>query len=1332
MELDHVFGLRSDLHGNVVYLDETTVAYPCGHVVVLYNLETKLQRFIQGSDWSGGICAVATSPNRKLIAVAERTAECPIVSIYDAASLKKRKVLSCSDMRSGDLVNIAFSGDSKQLLAQGHSPDWLAMIWVWEKNKCIVTSKTSNVQGNAITFTDFCPWDSNTLCVIGDGILKFLRVQDGATRALPFSFKREIQQYICHTWLKETERLVVATDTGDLLLFENFEFRGTLAFVQQDDDSLDMLPIDSLAAYNKGLVCGGAHNTLRIFEQTDDPHEYYRHTKTFSIEGKSSRVINLALSPSEDNIACSLANNQVYVLGLSNTDILKAEEMNFELLTTSVHGPFIHEAGMAATATGAAAAAAAEDAGSGSQVTGLDVCMRKPYVASCGIDRTVRVWNYLEKTVVLMREFSEVPLSLSFHPSGLHLLVGFSDKLRLMNLLMDDIRTYKEFPIKACKECRFSNGGQYFAAANGNVVQVFQTYTFECILTLRGHAGRVLSVNWTQDDRVLVSAGADGVLYRWCIKEGRKDGEYVCKGNVLQNTVPRDVDANVAICTASPDAKIKEVQLGNGSILFEAAPPEGLSFERLAISNSGRSLFATMIPPGDAKYGTMVMLSLPLSTNHIAPSAGAQGGAEGGKSGDGELAVSGSASVVAGDEPASPSGAGAYGAAAALGGTAGDRPTPECLSLVLDQLKHIAVHAGRITRVCVSPDDQYLFTCGEDGTLAMFTVKEEPEAGRGARNNREKEAPLAFAEEILVTKSDLEEKNNLMQDLKNKVDELTLHNEYQLRLKDMNYNERIKEVTTKFSEELDQDRAKYDKLSTEKQSMENMFKERLEKLEQQHSDQLETVERAYQEKVDAEMQRFDALSQEREQMALKWDEENQVLVESHEKYVNEVTDEYEKKLARELNEREEIEEEKQRLVKSFEDRKQEVEEDADMEIEELKERYETKLKSEREATIRLKGENGLMKKKFRTLQNDIEQQKDEIKNLSEREMDLYERIKSLEKDIQGHKKEIKERDETIQDKEKRIYDLKKKNQELEKFKFVLDYKIKELKRQIEPRENEIADMRQQIKEMDLELEQYQKSNAALDLMIGELRLKIDGMQKEIDEQTKKLRDAKSAAEQCKVDLHEAINSLNDPVALKQRIVQMFKTYAQAPDRESSTTSGGTSGPDDAAGGADGGAGGEQQQEATTQVQKEYNRQREYLEKSVDSLKRKLNKDMKMHQNDKMRLLRESVDLTNEINVLRRELHVLDTKRHAKQRSLLLSDHHSYASGNSDAGMPMVLSTPSFGSSNNQVDSPMAGSPSGVLPPSGERQVSRELEMQRKQISHLLQQIATYEQNLGLK
>lgn len=49
--------------------------------------------------------------------------------------------------------------------------------------------------------------------------------------------------------------------------------------------------------------------------------------------------------------------------------------------------------------------------------------------------------------------------------------------------------------------------------------------------------------------------------------------------------------------------------------------------------------------------------------------------------------------------------------------------------------------------------------------------------------------------------------------------------------------------------------------------------------------------------------------------------------------------------------------------------------------------------------------------------------------------------------------------------EKRIYDLKTKNQELEKFKFVLDYKIKELKKQIEPKELEIKENKETIQEV---------------------------------------------------------------------------------------------------------------------------------------------------------------------------------------------------------------------------------------------------------------------------
>ena len=42
-----------------------------------------------------------------------------------------------------------------------------------------------------------------------------------------------------------------------------------------------------------------------------------------------------------------------------------------------------------------------------------------------------------------------------------------------------------------------------------------------------------------------------------------------------------------------------------------------------------------------------------------------------------------------------------------------------------------------------------------------------------------------------------------MSELKTRVEELKMENEYQLRLKDMNYNEKIKELTEKFIQEME-------------------------------------------------------------------------------------------------------------------------------------------------------------------------------------------------------------------------------------------------------------------------------------------------------------------------------------------------------------------------------------------------------------------------------------------------------------------------------------------------------------------------------------------------
>jgi hypothetical protein len=51
-----------------------------------------------------------------------------------------------------------------------------------------------------------------------------------------------------------------------------------------------------------------------------------------------------------------------------------------------------------------------------------------------------------------MKSFPEDVYCISLHPSGLSVLVGFSDKLKLMNIVMKDLVKVTEFEIRSCRE----------------------------------------------------------------------------------------------------------------------------------------------------------------------------------------------------------------------------------------------------------------------------------------------------------------------------------------------------------------------------------------------------------------------------------------------------------------------------------------------------------------------------------------------------------------------------------------------------------------------------------------------------------------------------------------------------------------------------------------------------------------------------------------------------------------------------------------------------------------------------------------------------------------
>lgn len=133
--------------------------------------------------------------------------------------------------------------------------------------------------------------------------------------------------------------------------------------------------VSSLVAVTSGLICGlttGEFYYLqRASEVADGRSGMFRLSHTWSAEGQTAPVSFMSLSPSEDQLSAVFANCQLYSVEIAAPTDLKHDDM--KPVVSSFHGP--------------------------GAITGLDVCIRKPLAITCSLDRTVRVWNYQDRTL---------------------------------------------------------------------------------------------------------------------------------------------------------------------------------------------------------------------------------------------------------------------------------------------------------------------------------------------------------------------------------------------------------------------------------------------------------------------------------------------------------------------------------------------------------------------------------------------------------------------------------------------------------------------------------------------------------------------------------------------------------------------------------------------------------------------------------------------------------------------------------------------------------------------------------------------------------------------
>jgi len=1070
VSIKYVFGYKTDFKNNIFALDDGRLIYPAGHNIIILDTDHKAsQTIIYGTEGSLGITAMAISPEKKYLAFAEETADFGLIHVCELTkrddkrskrTLEKKKTFLSLDCSARKFISLSFdpSDEGKYLVALSGEPDWRIIYWNWHSPKPMATLAAHGI--NRFYHAICQPSTQGTILLLGNSTLKVCKYTQGneVLKANNITQTKSLKDqaqyssnYINYCWLNDGN-LILATDKGELIyvVTHNMEVKYVLP-----TSPFDEMTIECIIPFSKGFIVGGNKATIYVYEkhEVDKKHQYVRVDKKIQVPNNPSKVIAMALLQKEETLAFGLSNGSLLHLPF-NFDRTSDEPMKFEHVVQNFH----------------------TDA-----VTGLDVCVRKSLVATCSRDKTVKIWNFKELTLENDKLFDETAHSVAFHPSGFQLVVGFADKIRMMNILLDDLVTYKEIPLKGCQEIAFTHGGDRFAVCNGSTIQVYNTYTGDNPTTqqYREHTGLIQQVVWHDNDFGFVSAGLDGNIFNWKLEDNINKQHLLSQSMLVINSICVTTDKVYAACSNQvlyeieiPKAEVRErdslVEYKKAKFPKTNQIPSGVNLSQIAVSNSNKFFF--MATGQNDLPGSLRVSNYPF-TNSV---------------------------------------------------------------------HEIFVHSKPIKKMKVSYNDDHLFTIGEDGLLVVYELYDKE-----TQNKREKEGSEAeYAEDFLISKDEYSTLKTKIEKYERKLKEQEITNKIKYNTELKERDEDIKHLQDEIDKQQAHEKELYELLVKQKDEIMSKYSEEQQLLEKNHRATVKKKENEHKEAMRKEEERLNEIQNETKLEKDQFEEYVHFFDNNKLKIIDEKKGTYEQKLQEEKRLRKEIIGEREAMTEVFEGKREFLEKGAEHEIDELRERNESEIKRITDEMKENDLKKNTIEKKLKTQSTKIEEIKTKLRDVLEQISQIKDHNDTLRKEKDQQEREIREREDTIKEKKKRIAELTKKTQELEKFKFVLDYKIKELKRDIGPREEEIAKMKEQINNMNAEILHFRRTNKNLSLIVADLNLRQRGMQKEIESQNKLITENDNHIKAFINDLLESHQSVNDYKKLKKTVLKLYNKYVQ--------------------------------------------------------------------------------------------------------------------------------------------------------------------------------------------
>ncbi|XP_077594090.1 cilia- and flagella-associated protein 44-like [Stigmatopora nigra] len=413
LNLSHSFGYDCRRRANLQLLEEKTLIFIAGQLVILLDISTKQQRYIRSCSGCG-LGSIGVHPSHKYFAVAEKGKK-PILVIYEYPSLKAHRILRDGTEHTFSSVN--FNSDGSLLASLGSAPDYMLTVWNWRQEEVMLRCRAVSQEVYRVTFS---PYNPGILTSSGSGHIKFWRIANTFTGL-------KLQGHIGHfgkTAVTDIEgyielpdgKVVSGSNWGNLLLWNGNSIKVELCM--KGGQCCHAGVAQPFALEDGQIMTFGSDGLIRSWDfETICNAESGSESNKFEMEPMNEMVVgrHACLSSIVKN---SVPDSAVWFAQDSNGAIWKLD-LSFTFTTPDPECLIFFHAG---------------------PIKGLDVCKNSHLMATTAMDRTIRIFDFLAKTELLSSRFNQGGTALhwaplSVHSSGGLLVAGFEDGVvRLLEL----------------------------------------------------------------------------------------------------------------------------------------------------------------------------------------------------------------------------------------------------------------------------------------------------------------------------------------------------------------------------------------------------------------------------------------------------------------------------------------------------------------------------------------------------------------------------------------------------------------------------------------------------------------------------------------------------------------------------------------------------------------------------------------------------------------------------------------------------------------------------------------------------------------------------------